>query len=179
MKIDPLEVQFHLVHDCIRAITYADYVARKKPDAEAWLSITDMFYSEAIISWNIVFGTDSQELHWKNISKKLPIPKSSKLKPFGKEIIIEYLGITTDEWKQYHKEMVDIRNERLAHFNYNISQDTLPNVTWALRSSYLYREWLLSLLREYRKMGKSINVTETSGEEMIKMFENQIAEICK
>ena len=179
MKLDPLEIEFHLVHDCIRAITYADYVARKKPDAEAWLSIVDMFYSEAIISWNMIFGTDSQELHWKNISKKLPLPNGSKLKPFGKELITEDLGITTVEWEKYHKEMRDMRNERIAHFNYKISKKSPPNVTWALRSAYLYREWLLSLLKEYKKMGKPISITETGGEEMIKLFEKQIAEICK
>ena len=177
MKLDPLEIEFHLVHDCIRAAIYADYVVRIKPLKAAWLSISDMLYAEAVITWNVIFGTNSQELHWKKVTEKLPIPTNSKLKPFGKEMIIAYLGITKEEWGKYHSEMVDIRNERLTHFNYNIIRENMPNITWALNSAYLYREWLLSLLREYKNQGKNINITETTGEEMLKLFKKQIEEI--
>jgi len=178
MKTDPLEIQFHLVHDCIRAAVYADYMAKKKPRAEAWLSICDMFYSEAIIAWNAIFGTNSQSTHWKKITNQLQIPNGSKIKPFGKEMILEYIGATAEEWEKYHASMVDIRNERIAHFNLEFIQENFPNITWAIRSAYLYREWLISISLEYKKLGKQIDVTKTTGEEMIKLFVNQIAEIC-
>ncbi len=179
MTIDPLEVQFHLVHDCIRAAVYADFIARKKPQAEAWLSICDMFYSEAIITWNVIFGTNSQNSHWKKMINHLSIPKGSKIKPFGEEIISEYLDITVEEWGKYHELMRKLRNKRFAHFDCEVIQETFPNLTWAIRSAYLYREWLISLLFEYKKSGKQKDVTKTTGEEMLKIFENQIAEICK
>lgn len=179
MKIDPLEIQFHLVHDCIRAIIYADYIETYSPKADAWLSIKDMFYSEAVIAWNAIFGTNSQNSHWKKLSEKLPIPKGSKLKPFGKELIIEELKITTEEWEQYHLAMVNMRNERIAHFNFEVTKNNFPNVSWALRSAYLYREWLITLLKEHNKTGMKYKITTTTNEDMVDLFKGQIAEICK
>ena len=93
-------------------------------------------------------------------------------------MILEYIGATAEEWEKYHASMVDIRNERIAHFNLEFIQENFPNITWAIRSAYLYREWLISISLEYKKLGKQIDVTKTTGEEMIKLFVNQIAEIC-
>jgi hypothetical protein len=178
-KIDPLEIQFHLVHDCVRACIYADFIARNKPKGAAWLSICDMLYSEAVISWNAIFGTNSQDSHWKNMIKKLPIPNNSNIKPFCKDMILDYLKTDAVEWEKYHASMVDFRNKRLAHFDFKVVREEFPNFTWAMNSAYLYREWLISLLLEYRKTGKDIAVTETSGEAMVALFKSQISEICK
>lgn len=177
--IDPIEIQFHLVHDCIRACVYADFIARKKPKEVAWLSICDMCYSEAIISWNALFGTNSQNSHWKKMVAKIPLPSRSRVKPFGKEMIAAHLKTTEKEWEQYHASMVDFRNNRLAHFNLNVVREDFPNFNWAMNSAYLYRKWLLSLLMEYKKAGLNIKTTETNGEMMLEMFRKQIAEICK
>ena len=177
--IDPLEVQFHLVHDCIRACVYADYIARKSPKKDAWISIGDICYSEAIMSWNSIFGTNSQESHWKKLVAKIPLPARSPLKRFGKTMIVEYLGTTEPVWEQYHASLVNFRNDRLAHFNHNIVREDVPNLTWAMRSACLYREWLLSLLRAHQAAGSDLKVTETTGEIMLAMFNAQIAEICQ
>ncbi len=86
-KVDWIEVQFGLVHDCIRACIYADHIANAKPKEAAWLSIVDMCYSDAIISWNAIFGNNSQETHWEKLLEVLPPPLNSALKPFSKAII--------------------------------------------------------------------------------------------
>ncbi len=79
----------------------------------------------------------------------------------------------------YHKELTDVRNKRLAHFNiyYDISE--LPNITWALQSAYLYREWLIAILQTYQTLGVQIKLSDTTGKEVLEIFESQIAEICK
>ena len=178
-RIDPLEVQFGLAHDCIRACIYGNYIAKSNIKKDAWLSILDMCYSDAIISWNAIFEANSQNSHWKKLVMKAPAPERSTLKPFCKTMIIEYLETTETEWDSYHAMMVDIRNNRLAHFNHLKDIAEPPNITWALHSAYLYREWLLSLLRAYQKSGLPIKISETTGKEMLTIFNSQIEEICK
>ena len=111
----------------------------------------------------------------------MPIPKDSKLKPFGKDLIIEELGIKTEEWEAYHADMVKMRNTRLAHFNFEVTKNKLPNITWSFRSACLYREWLITLLKEYNEIeiDKNFKITKTTNEEMVNLFKSQIAEICR
>lgn len=177
--IDPLDVQFHLTHDCIRACVYADHIGRLKPKAMAWPSICDMLYADAVISWNAIFGTTSQETHWKVFTKALVMPSGANRKPFGINVIIDYLKTTPEKWTDFHGAMVDLRNKRLAHFDPTVVREDFPNLTWTMHSAYLYREWLLSLLRARQQAGESIKVTDTTGPKMLEVFKNQISEICK
>ena len=140
--LDPLVVQFNLIHDCIRACIYADYIGQKKDKEDAWQSIEDMCYSHAVISWNQIFGSNSQNAHWKTFVERLPVQDRSNLKPFSKQIIIEHLKILPDEWEKYHRAMVKARNKWLVHFDHKL-RPALPKLIWAQNSCYLYRDWLL------------------------------------
>lgn len=172
-------VQFHLVHDCIRACVYADHIDRAEIKKDAWLTIGDMCYSDAILFWNHIFGTNSQQSHWKKLLANVPLPERSPLKPFGKGMIIEHLKTTSDEWDRYHAKMVEFRNDRIAHFDHSVVRETPPNITWALHSSCLYREWLLSLVRARQASGHPVKVTDTSGEAMLALFRAQIEQVCR
>src|ERR1700690_561835 len=158
LVVDPVEVQFHLAHDCIRGCIYVEHIASVCAKNNAWVSICDMCYSEAIISWNQLFGTDSQEAHWKKLAEVLPIPAGAELEPFGMAMVVDGLNIAKDDWKKYHKEMVDFRNNRLAHFDFGFRYEGRPSLTWALQSACLYREWLLKLLRAYKAEGHAVGV---------------------
>lgn len=177
--IDPIDVQFGLAHDCIRACVFADHINRTTHKSDAWWSIMDMCYSDAIVSWNAIFGSDSQSSHWKHLMEELRVPERAVLKPFCRAMIVNYLSTSEAAWRKYHKQMCDFRNNRLAHFRTDISGQEPPNVTWALHSAYLYREWLLSLLRAHQDAGRRIKITETSGPEMLALFRKQIEEVCK
>lgn len=177
--IDPLAVQFHLVHDCIRACVYADHIRRAEIKKDAWLSIGDMCNSNAILYWNHIFGTNSQQSHWKKLLANVPLPERSPLKPFGKAMIVEHLKTNGDEWDRYHAKMVEFRNDRIAHFDHSVVRDNPPNITWALHSSCLYREWLLSLLGAHQASGRLIKITETTDLAMLALFRAQIEEVCR
>lgn len=176
--IDPLLVQFHLVHDCIRACIYVDHLVKTQRPEHAWLSICDILYSEAVTAWCSIFGTNSQESHWKRTIGGLPIPEGAKLKQFSKEMIADYIGISVSDWMKYHAEMTNFRNKRLAHFDHKTVIEDAPNITWALNSAYIYRSWLILLLKEYQKRGATIKITKTSGKDMLSVFRQQIEEIC-
>ncbi|ACB35384.1 hypothetical protein Lcho_3124 [Leptothrix cholodnii SP-6] len=177
VDIDPLDVQFGLAHDCIRACIFADHIQKTKPKASAWPSLLDMCYSDAIMSWNAIFGTDSQDSHWKNWVAKVSPPKNSPLRPFHRSMIVSCLNTTETAWMHYHQRMTEFRNKRLAHFVHAPVGDP-PNITWALHSACLYREWLISLVRAYQDAGFSVRASEKTGQEMLEQFRAQIAEIC-
>ena len=178
MALHQLEVQFDLTHDCIRACVYTDHIARIRPRGDAWLSICDTLYADAILSWNHLFGTNSQESHWKDWVKRAPVPASSRLKPFTASMVAQYLNTTLDDWATYHALLVDLRNNRIAHFNWKVVRSSLPNLTWAMHSAYLYREWLLQLLQAYRDGGVAVSITQTTSKAMVEGFKAQISEIC-
>lgn len=178
IHVDRIEVQLGLAHDCIRACVYGNYIARRKSDKAAWLSIMDMCYADAVVTWNQLFGTDSQHAHWKAFTALLPIPSGIPLKPFGKEVICAYIGIEEEQWSSYHAAMVSTRNSWLAHFDHRSPLADLPDLTWALHSAYLYRAWLLELLKAYRACGHNVVIDETPGEKILEMLEEQIAEVC-
>ena len=175
---DPLEVQFHLAHDCIRACVYADYIATTRPLGDAWLSISDTLYSDAIITWNKLFGTNSQESHWKRVSPSLVVPADSTLRPFDSSLILEFIGTSKAEWEAFHAAVVDFRNKRLVHFDATVNRENFPNITWLLQSARLYRCWLLAALTEQVRAGATVSITDTTDEQMMQTFRMQIAAIC-
>lgn len=166
---------FGLADDGLRACIFGDYIWRQKVDRKsAWVAIADMCYADAVISWNQLFGQHSQETHWSKLVSQLTIPPDDKLKLFGKEMIIDYLGISNDEWNLYHQRMVETRNVRIAHLNVTHSIDTLPNITKAMQCCYLYRDWLTEALHFGNRQGFNINVSEHRASDAVKIYKEQI-----
>lgn len=174
-----IEQQFGLVHDCMRACVYGDYIERVAPKDEAWMSIRDMCYSDAIISWSSIFGVYSEETHWKKLVEQFECPKGERLRVFSSSSIEAYLGISHDEWQEFWKKVIDVRNHRIAHTVVSYRIEDLPNVTWLLSSSYIYREWLIELLKLGKRLGHDIKVTEQSSRWVIDNFKRQIREALK
>lgn len=177
-KIDPLAVQFGLIHDCVRACVFGDYIMRRRDKLDAWWSIADMCYSDAVLSWNGIFGVDSQESHWKNFTKQESIPINSKLNPFSADLLLRHLGMSCSEWSSYWKTMTQVRNKRLAHFDHRVSMSDYPNVTKALHSACFYRLWLKSLVEEKNKFGEGVAFDGPTNDEMINLFRSQIEAVC-
>jgi len=171
-----IDIQFGLVHDCIRACVYGDFIARKKPTKGAWPSLMDMCFSDSIITWNQLFGVRSQETHWSKFVSQLKIPQGEKLKPFSKEIITGYIEISDSEWTIFHDKMTATRNTRVAHFNIEQELESLPNITWALHSAYIYREWLMQVLEMQSRYGSTRSVTEQSTKWVLDHFYNEISD---
>jgi|TARA_R100000501_G_C2612296_1_gene106593 hypothetical protein len=168
--------QFGLVDDCLRACVFGEYIwSQNPPEDSAWPALSDICYSDAIISWNQLFGQRSQETHWTKLVKNIEIPDGDKLKPFNKEMIITYLGIIEKEWEAFHKLMVDSRNTRVAHLNVGFSIYTLPNITKAMHTAYLYRDWLTEALHLGNRLGYNINVSQDRAKDAVEKYRELIA----
>lgn len=172
-----IEQQFGLVHDCMRACVYADYINRNAPQGGAWESIKDMCYSDAIISWANIFGTDKEKTHWKKLVENFRFVNFDKIKVFSREMIVTYLDISEAEWVSFWKLVIKTRNKRVAHIDTEVRIENLPNITWLLQSAYLYREWLIELLKLGQRRGFAIKITEQSSTSVLEKFRSEIANI--
>lgn len=173
--MDIFTLHFGLIDDCLRACVFCDYIARQSPPKEsAWPAIADMCYSDAVLSWTKIFGQKSQETHWRKLAERIPIPPSENLKPFSKEIILSYLKINIEEWDAYHRSMLDMRNTRLAHMNVAYHLDDFPNITYALQSAYIYREWLTESLYLANRLGYKFNVSDDRAEDVVFRYKKLI-----
>ena len=172
--------QIGLADDCLRACVFGDYIMiRRPPPDSAWRSIADICYSDAVITWNQLFGQRSQETHWTKFVSQLKIPKGDKLKPFGKEMIIQFLDISEDEWNKYHHSMVAVRNLKVAHLNVNQPVDELPNVTNAMHCAYLYRDWLMEAMLLANRMGYNFKVDKNRAKDCVNIYKGLIEKACK
>lgn len=106
--------------------------------------------------------------------ERLPIPPGDKLKPFSLEIILSYLKINIEEWKIYHKSMLDMRNTRLAHMNVAFHLSDYPNITYAFQSAYIYREWLTESLLLGNRLGYKNVVSDDRAEDAVLRFRKLI-----
>lgn len=172
-----LAQHFSITDNCLRACVYADFIGRQKVKRDsAWASIMQLCYAEAVLSWNQLFGQQSQETHWSHLVNEFTIPPEDKLKPFSKEMILRYLSISDEEWGRYHQSMVNVRNVRIAHLNVAHAIEVLPNITIAMHCCYLYREWLTEVLHFGNRQGFNIKISSDRASDAVKFFENQIRE---
>jgi hypothetical protein len=155
---------------------YADFIARQKPSEDsAWLGILDICYADAIISWNQLFGTRSQETHWSKFVSRIPIPEGERLIPFTKELIIKNLKITEKQWEEFHQQMLTFRNIRLAHFNIVEITKGFPEMKLMVEACGFYREWLIQALKMGKRLGyHGADITDEKLKDVIESFSSAI-----
>ena len=80
-----------------------------------WVHLNNIAINDACIIWCKIFGTDSNEVHWKKADSD------------GKHIdavrysIISVFNDDPDSWKNYRKTVIDFRDTYSAHRNLNES----------------------------------------------------------
>jgi hypothetical protein len=172
--MNPLQQQFNLVHDCIRACVYCEHIHKQNTTSGAWLSLKGMCYSDAINTWNQLFGVWSQDTHWKKFVSILETDNYKGFDFFTKEKILDSLKISESQWSTFHQSMIDVRNTRIAHLNFSKKLDSLPNLEWVLLSACFYREWLVQTWKQGNGNSKSVNTEEQNTNLLVKKFYEQI-----
>lgn len=101
--------------------------------SEFWKYTIDAHLIRAIIDWCMVFGTDSNELHWKKIILSVELQDSFR------RTFLNDLSISNKGWKSYHQEMLAFRNNYVAHKNSDVSP--APFMDKALQVVTTYDIW--------------------------------------
>jgi hypothetical protein len=76
-------------------------------EREFWVYTCDAHLQMAAISWCMVFGTDSNPTHWKNLSLRNELSL--------KNYVVKKTGISESEYQTKWEAIIDFRNTYIAH----------------------------------------------------------------
>jgi hypothetical protein len=112
---------------------------------EFWRSTCDAHLKLAAVSWCNVFGSDSEDLHWK---KTAAAEVADQAAQDFRQRMSAHTGFTSDTWQAYHKSMLDFRNKYVAHLDILTPFfQPVPNFDPAIQTAFAYQEWVRELTR--------------------------------
>lgn len=101
--------------------------------SEFWKYTIDAHILRAINDWCTVFGTDSNEMHWKKVFV------DDFTQSAFRSYLLSTLGLTLEQWSECRANMMEFRNRYVAHSN--IPYPPLPTMDIALRVVTTYDDW--------------------------------------
>jgi hypothetical protein len=106
-----------------------------KIKSEFWTKTIDAHLIRAVLDWCMVFGTDSNEIHWKKVvvDKQYQSDFQSYLR--------RSLSLTEAQMKEYWVGMTTFRNNYVAHRPVLPAFPTVPFFDKALKIAFMYDEW--------------------------------------
>ena len=137
--------------------------------SELWAKTSNAHLLLAVVNWCMVFGTDSNEIHW----KKVVIDKADQ-NDFRRRLLAD-LEMTKREWDEYHGSMTLFRNTFAVHLSSNSPYPTLPMMDPAMRTAFSYDEWLRdkidAVISEPTLQNRYHRLMRTSAEPFKKMIQ--------
>ena len=140
MKIDEdlwadrqYEVLVRFIHHFAYYRTLWRAYADLQIQSEFWKYTIDAHILRAIIDWCMVFGTDSNELHW----KKVAVDDSTQ--SAFRKYLLTAMCLTLEQWSECRSNMMEFRNRYAAHSN--IPYPPTPTMDRALRVVTTYDNW--------------------------------------
>ncbi|MDR3629022.1 MAG: hypothetical protein P4L42_01665 [Desulfocapsaceae bacterium] len=109
--------------------------------SEFWVRTIDAHLIRCVIDWCMVFGTDSNQIHWKKVVT------SEIAQDEFRQVLCDFAGLPNTEWKAYWEKMIVFRNDFAAH---RITADVYPAVPYmdkALLVATTYDEWVRKQLQ--------------------------------
>jgi hypothetical protein len=104
--------------------------------SELWTRTIDAYLLRAVVDWCMIFGADSNEIHWKQV-----VTDKSDQDDFRSRLLAD-LSMTEAEWKDYWSSMTTFRNDFAAHRPAKSPHPSVPKVEPAFRAVISYDEWL-------------------------------------
>lgn len=103
-----------------------------------WQYSIDAHIIRAIFTWCMVFGADSNELHW----KKVALDECTR-SAFRNYLLTE-MGLTLEQWSECRSKMMDFRNRYAAHSNPPYPRT--PIMDQALHVVTTYDDWFRNII---------------------------------
>lgn len=103
--------------------------------SEFWTKTIEAHLLRAIIDWCMVFGTDSNEIHWKKV-----ITDEQNQCNFRCHLR-KVAGMTKEELKEFWSKMTTFRNDYAAHRIAASSYPPVPYMDTALIFATTYDDW--------------------------------------
>jgi hypothetical protein len=107
-------------------------------ESEFWTRTIDAHLLRAIIDWCMVFGADSNEVHWKNVAVDEATQHSFR------SHLLAVTGLTKGQWHAYWADMTIFRNNFAAHRTVTATYPSVPIMDMALLVATAYDDWFRS-----------------------------------
>ena len=104
--------------------------------SEFWTRTIDAHLLRAVIDWCMVFGTDSNQIHWKKA-----ITDETAQCDFRRRLL-SVASLTQDQWEAYWLDMTTFRNDFAAHRIVATSYPITPKMDTALLVATTYDQWI-------------------------------------
>src|SRR6266436_1280303 len=105
--------QYQMLVSFVHHLGYYRVLHRRYVDmqqkSEFWVRTIDAHLLRAVIDWCMVFGTDSSQIHWKNISADEDAQRDFRNR------LLRVARFTQDQWDAYWLDMTTFRNDYGAH----------------------------------------------------------------
>jgi len=100
---------FTAMYDALRSLTYHRALGEAgMGDSPFWDHTRSQLLRTFVLEWMKLFGTDSNELHWKKLVTE---------EPEFREAILEKAGLSPLEWQSYRQQIKDLRDKVVAHLD--------------------------------------------------------------
>lgn len=114
---------FTTMYDALRSLTYhRALIDAGVEESKFWTHTRAQLIRTFVIEWTKLFGTDSNEVHWKKLVTEQPVFRSA---------VLASAGITEQEWKEYWLELRTFRDKVVAHLDPFDLPDSVPDMTIA------------------------------------------------
>ena len=138
--------QYSVHVSCVHHLAYwrcaKKMYADLRQDSEFWIRTIDAHLLRAVTDWCMVFGADSNEVHWKKT-----VPDESDQSAFRSRLL-NHLSLNRDGWDAYWAGMTTFRNDFAAHRVTSSRYPVVPKMDTALQVVFAYDQWFRDALRE-------------------------------
>lgn len=127
-----LEIFSRDIHTFFAIANHLNILDRDSYIYSPFRNVCNALLGDATVRWCQVFGTDNEENHWK---KTLSNHDEIRLG------LLSCADIEINAYREYHKGMIDFRNNGIAHFEpeYMNAGNVVPTFSIAMKtSSYLH-----------------------------------------
>lgn len=145
IKHDIFETQYPILKDFVCHLVYYRVLFRIYTDDEMesdfWVRTINAHLLRAMIDWCMVFGSDSNEVHWKKV-----MPFETDQQNF-RALFTDQLEISMEEWGEYRKAMTTFRDKFAAHRTLGILPAP-PCLDVAVNIVFAYDCWIRKSLAD-------------------------------
>lgn len=155
-RTDVFSEQLPLVYSFTRHVLYYrilnDELKKMASPTPFWVDTANAHILQAFIQWCMVFGsTASNKIHW----HALAVENQDDLRKAFRDGLCAHLKITATEWGKYWKEMIEFRNQYVAHRDFDIKRP-VPMLDRALEVAFYFDSWVRELIAPDIIEGKTV-----------------------
>ncbi len=142
-KDEKLRLVLEVLINLIRNIQLNRVLGKNNPQINFWRVIYANSMDICINEWNKLFGSEkNHQTHWKNVFEE----SADRFK----EELIKFLEIKEDEFENYRKEMITLRDKLINHFDLSYILEkkiiNFPYLDYSLKSSFFYYNKLYEVI---------------------------------